>query len=358
MASQEFRHLIKNEIQYNSDKIKSKIYENIYKKYIEFMDIKLNHYDNKICYSMILYCFINNIKEIPLCDYCNINKVKFISFEKGFYKACCISCSRKTDRSKQKRKNTMLDRYNCEYALSNKNIREKRDITMLNKYGTIHALKNKKLKEKYENTMIKKYGVKYPSNNDALKLKRKNAFIAVYGVDNPLKLEDVKIKRSNTMIEKYGVEYSFQSDYLKNKIKNTIKNKYGVENVMQCAYFFEKNQNSGHKFKNYIMPSGDIRKIQGYENFALDILLKEYKEEDLITSTKYMPKIWYYLDNKKHRYYPDIFIKSKNTFIEVKSIHTFKKEIEKNYIKKSFTIDQNYNHEIWIIDKKEIKEII
>jgi hypothetical protein len=34
------------------------------------------------------------------------------------------------------------------------------------------------------------------------------------------------------------------------------------------------------------MPSGKIIRVQGYEIFALDLLLRTYKEEDLIINLK------------------------------------------------------------------------
>jgi hypothetical protein len=43
-------------------------------------------------------------------------------------------------------------------------------------------------------------------------------------------------------------------------------------------------------------------------------------ENNIVTTRKEMPKIFWNDDTgKSHRYYPDIFIKSKNKFVEVKS---------------------------------------
>jgi len=57
----------------------------------------------------------------------------------------------------------------------------------------------------------------------------------------------------------------------------------------------------------------------------LDKLLIQDKvdEEDIITGIENVPEVWYY-DNegKKHRYYVDIYIPSKNLCIEVKSKYT------------------------------------
>ena len=72
-----------------------------------------------------------------------------------------------------------------------------------------------------------------------------------------------------------------------------------------------------------------------------------------------MPEIWYYTnDNNKHRYFCDIFIPSENKLIEVKSEYTFEIQKEINLLKQKASRDLGYDHEIWIIDKKKIKEII
>jgi len=42
-----------------------------------------------------------------------------------------------------------------------------------------------------------------------------------------------------------------------------------------------------------------------------------------------MPEIWYEFEDKRRRYYPDIYIKSQNKIIEVKSDYTFYKEYDK-----------------------------
>lgn len=60
--------------------------------------------------------------------------------------------------------------------------------------------------------------------------------------------------------------------------------------------------------------------------------------------------------NKVYKYYPDIYIKSKNLIIEVKSVWTYKKNIVKNTIKALRTKESGFNFEFWIYNKK--KELI
>lgn len=122
----------------------------------------------------------------------------------------------------------------------------------------------------------------------------------------------------------------------------------------ECGY--EKSQLSGKKFKDYVFPSGKIRKIQGWENLALDTLTKQYTEDDIITERKEMPVIMYKIKNKDHRYYPDIWIKSTNLIVEVKSTHTYKQSLFVNINKALFTRKLGYDFEFWIY-KQERKNI-
>jgi len=102
-----------------------------------------------------------------------------------------------------------------------------------------------------------------------------------------------------------------------------------------------------HRYKDYELPSGKIVKVQGYEPFALDELLKKYKESDLVIGVKNINceigQIKYTQDNKIHTYYPDCFIKSINTIIEVKSQWTYDKWKEKNELKKQACLNAGFN---------------
>lgn len=102
------------------------------------------------------------------------------------------------------------------------------------------------------------------------------------------------------------------------------------------------------------MPSGKIKKIQGYENFALNKLLNDnICEDDIITDPKNVPKIWYTdLTDKKRRHFVDIYVSSLNKCIEVKSTWTFKSNIDIVFFKQRAAKELGYLYEIWIYDNK------
>ena len=86
----------------------------------------------------------------------------------------------------------------------------------------------------------------------------------------------------------------------------------------------------------------------------MDFLLKNYSESDLFTKNsdieKLIGKFSYFDDDmKEHRYYPDIYIKSENRIIEVKSDFTYELDIAKNEKKKESVINRNIKFNFLII---------
>lgn len=122
---------------------------------------------------------------------------------------------------------------------------------------------------------------------------------------------------------------------------------------MKNSNIFSKSKSTAFSSKEYTMPSGKIVKVQGYEDKALDILLKEYEECDLIINDREIEniigKIKYFENNKCRRYYPDIYVKSENRIIEVKSDYTFNKEFDTNVLKRQACIDKGLNFDFMIL---------
>ena len=142
---------------------------------------------------------------------------------------------------------------------------------------------------------------------------------------------------------------ALQNEIVKQKSKNTSLEKYGVEYPTQNAEISKKQFQNSNKL--YILPSSKTIHIQGFEKFALNILINYYNENDILTDKSDMPKIIYENNKKHHLYFPDIYVKSKNLIIEVKSLYTYKKYIIKNILKALFTRKLGYNYEIWIFNK-------
>jgi len=82
---------------------------------------------------------------------------------------------------------------------------------------------------------------------------------------------------------------------------------------------------------------------------------KGYKEEDIISDRKDIPRISYKIGDKQKYYFPDIYIPSKNKIIEVKSTWTYKCKKDNIQEKAEATKVAGYEYEVWIYDSKANK---
>jgi hypothetical protein len=153
-------------------------------------------------------------------------------------------------------------------------------------------------------------------------------------------------------MEKYDVPSANMAESVKQKKIDTNLKIRGVENPAQSQEVMEKTQKNAKKYKVYKMPSGDIRKVQGYEPFALNELVKLYSEEQIKTDRKDVPRVQYEIDKKKKYHFPDIFIPHENKIIEVKSTWTYKCKADNIQLKKEACEKQGFRYEIWCFNPK------
>ena len=187
--------------------------------------------------------------------------------------------------------------------------------------------------------------------------KSKNTNIEKFGFPYAIQNEEIKEKIRNTNMERYGVEYPSQNKGIMKKMQDTCFERHGVRHPLQNEEIFKKAVSKMKSFKTFKFPSGNIIEIQGYEHFALKELLDNgIIEEDIITGSDNVPEIWYIDgENKKRRHYVDIYIKSQNRCIEVKSEWTLKLQEKFMSYKQNTAKTIGYEYEIWIYDHKGVK---
>ena len=266
--------------------------------------------------------------------------------------AYCEGCVNKNKTTKTKKTN--LEKYGTVCCLNNKDIIEKIKKTNLNKLGVEWPTQSQEVKDKIKQKNMENLGVEFPSQSQEVKDKIKLVNIEKYGVECHLQSQGVKDKIKLTNMEKYGVENPSKNEDVKNKkIKTSLKN-YGVNNPMQHPDILEKCMQSSYRIKDYILPSGNILKYQGYENFALDKIIKEWKieETDIITRGDKIPEIWWLDKDKKRRYFVDIYIPSMNVVIELKSTWTINLNKEDIISKLNASKDLGFNTLLWVFDEK------
>lgn len=313
------------------------------------------------------FCNCNNI--VLLKDYSNdfINRDSIIEglckgencngiFKKTFREILklngfCADCSKEI--GKVKIIETNMKKYGVKYSMQNEEIKEKQKQSIIYKYGVDHISKLERIKETKKNKSLQKYGVEYVLQSKQVRESAIQTNLKKYGVKNPQQNEEIKNKIYNTNLKKYGCKYYLQTNEFKDKVIQTNLKKYGVPHHSQNPEIAEKMLKKSYNIKEYIFPSGKKINYQGYENFGFDRLLnyENILENDIITDRNEVPEIWYIdKNNKKRRHFVDIYIKSQNRCIEVKSTFTNQ---EKNNVfeKQKAAKDLGLQYEIWILNR-------
>ncbi len=289
------------------------------------------------------------------------SRIKFLcscgeEYEKGFrvifeHQACCKKCTKVGKASKSK--TTCIKRYKVPHPLKNEEIKQKSRETNITKYGVAHNSNVPSVIEKRKQTINSHSKEK----TQEIRTKKEITCIKNYGVSNPSQSERIKEKKQETCLNNFGVKYGTQCKEVQEKTKQTNLQKYGAERPAQSQEFQAQNQHKAYKRKEFVMPSGDIRSVQGSEPFALrDLLGAGYVEDQIKTTRQDIPRIQYDCNGKQRYYFPDIFLPHENKLIEVKSTWTFKTDWDKKLkYQKDAVEKQGYIYEIWIYNAKGVR---
>lgn len=216
---------------------------------------------------------------------------------------------------------------------------------------------------KARDTFIKKYGVEWGSKTELQKLKSKKTKLERYGSEtyNNSVVSSNK-NRNKSVLEK---------DLINDKRRNTNLNRFGVENTFLLPESVKKSRQGNALGRDYILPSGRIVHVRGYEDEVLAALLQTYNESDLKIHNsleEYQLPIFSYIDHRRHHlnYYPDIYIPKENKIIEVKSRWwwdgngdpKYSSRLENNLRKRQSVLNKGYDYEVWLFEDKNDYKIL
>lgn len=288
--------------------------------------------------------YITGVEEI--CPYCSSPK-SFYQHTNSYAQTCgsnnCYGLlisdiksefsDEKNQQINEKRKSSNLEKYGCEFVLSDIKIRDKIKKTRMQIMADGRT-KEKHIQEAASNAKLKKYGSKSYNNSKKASATRKN-------FDSVTK-NKISDKRRETNLLKYGIE-------------NPLLN-YDISS---------KSAKGNSSIKEFKLPSGKILGIRGAEPIAISTLLEIYPENDICILDNNdilgsnVPILEYVDENRhKRKYYPDIFVPNENRIIEVKSRwwydgysrEKYKSRLINNNKKKQACIDAGYLFEFWIYE--------
>jgi hypothetical protein len=251
---------------------------------------KINNVLFDVSFKEKFYIIENSLIDIPKCE-CG-NSVKFIDMMKGYREFCSRRCMYDSEKIKNKRKDTCVDKYGVDNPSKVKEVRDKVISTNLDKFGHEWATKSedikiiikdkfiekygvdnpskvKEVRDKVKMTMLDRYGVEYAMHSDEIKNKVVDKFIDKYNVDNPSKVKEVRDKAKMTMLDRYGVEYAMQNKSIKDKCKKNSIEKYGVDNPLKSNKIREK------------IKKTNVEKYGVDNPFASDIIKEKIKKTNI-----------------------------------------------------------------------------
>jgi len=260
------------------------------------------------------------------------------------------SKQRRKEKWIESKKKSNLEKYGVEWHSQTQDWKEKTIETSMKRYGTEFYTQTEECKERTRNTCLEKYGV----DNMLKSSLSKEGMIRKYGVNNPLKSSKIREKINKTNVERYGLPWITQTDHFKEKSKQFYEERFQVSHNSQVGEILEKRNRSSYSWKTFRFPSGKEVRVQGYEDRVLQDLLEKYHEDDIVVKNaeieEIVGKIWYKgEDGKNHRYFPDIYVKSENLVVEVKSKWTFEMHKSINLLKEQACKDMNLNFKFHIL---------
>lgn len=208
-----------------------------------------------------------------------------------------------------------------------------------------------KRKEKMISTCIERHGVDWKEKQQAKVYATK---LLKYGDPHWSNSEKSSMKNQNKTPEEQSL--------INEKRRKTNIELYGVENTFfKSNDCIKKSARSNNRHKDYMLPSGRIIGIRGYEGRVLAELLKLHDEHDLLIHDAYseynIPIFEYITANKhKNKYYPDIYIPKDNLIIEVKGrwwwdgngAEKYKSRLTNNLNKRKSVINAGYDYQLWL----------
>jgi len=257
----------------------------------------------------------------------------------------CDRCA--LQKGNEKKVNTFKERYGVENISQLEHIKKQKEETCKQNHGVSYATQSPTIQARIIETSLQNWGENRPTQNRELLHRIKKDYEEKTGYLHPFLNPDVQAKIKETNILNLGCVNPFSNEIVQNKIRETNIAKYGFPNPMQNPVILKKAFKTGCKLKPYTLPSGKVIEYMGYENFALDDLLKMHEENDIENE---MLPIFHYKkqDGTVHTYLPDIFIKSHNKFIEVKSTYTVTQDHDTILLKQQSVKNAGFNCEIWV----------
>jgi hypothetical protein len=228
--------------------------------------------------------------------------------------------------------------------------------TNLTRYGVANPSKRELVKQLKAETTFRNHGVGNPFQSDEINQRVSDERFTRTGFRNPSENPEVRAKARTTSLARYGVEYPFQAESVKAKTRATNIRRRGVPYPLQDLEVLQKVFKSQHRIKEMVY-AGKRFRFQGWEDTVIRKLVDRYGKHDVITQFdgKYPSGVF-----KDSGTFPDLWIPSKEMFVEVKSRWTLlgKSEVLRLNRKKAAALEASGHLCRWVVVLDKTKDCI
>ena len=184
--------------------------------------------------------------------------------------------------------------------------------------------------------------------------------VELYGAENVFASSAIKKKIREHYQRVYGVDHNMQLEECKEKVRQTSLKKFGAPNVMKTHDGLARHHAALGRDVIYSFPSGRQVIVQGYEPLCIELLLEDYTEDDLKFHASIEGSPFHYVKPETGRdscYFPDLFIASTRTVVEVKSPYFYDLEKDQNWAKWRAVRDAGFNMKVYVFSKNKLDRI-
>lgn len=290
----------------------------------------------------------------PTCPDCG-KYTSFMNFNVGFQKYCSICGLQQMKKRKKEPFEVHVICKQCgnEFTYMSTLDREKeqprkqfcsKHCAQLHMHATMTEEKKAERLEKIKKTNLEKYGDEWVVNSRYTREKTK---------------------------EKLGVEYAWQDKKILEKTYKWLTTEKDEEKINKVIEKQKATKREKYgdlmvptaKYKDYVFPSGRTVKFQGFEDLAINWLLKTHDEDDIVIGRKEIHdcigQIFYIgLDGREHEYFPDIYVKSENKLIDAKCQFTYDAHKDVNELKRRACLEKGFKFEFMIMNRRKLDECV
>lgn len=184
--------------------------ENIKNK-TDFLD---QAYDD-VPFSLRVNCIRADVKQVPICEYCKRNFVRYKKKEKQFRTSCSTKCSRKLAgrKTSETMKSFSEEKFNS--------INEKRKSSLLKNHGADNPMRVPEMRNKHILSLTRNYGVNNPMHSPIVVEKVKEA----WKFKTEKEIEDIVKKRIQFYLKKYNKHHQMLVKSIAKKVSDSWKQK-------------------------------------------------------------------------------------------------------------------------------------